>query len=288
MRTITENLAHRVLLADGSITRELTLQDHNLDAERDFFGAPGRPEILNLTRYHTVVDIHTAFLKAGADVVRTNSLRATPLTLRAYGLEDEAFMINYKAAEAAAEAVDRVPGEGRRRYVLGVVRDDGWDVAPGEVDDAVAIQAEGLIAGGVDAILLDVLPGVGRIQAMLEGARKAREKLGSRVSILLQRTDGGPRFGPHSINNADGVVQYRPGEVRKTGWLDHLLQDGSVNLVGGGSVPGDTATLDRMLRGRAEDGFRPVLGWVKDAHELDRVEPVSSSPNVLKPVAETV
>ena len=292
MRTITEALTHRVLLTDGSISRELKLPEMNLDAARDFFGATDCAEALNLTRYDKIVAVHKAFLQAGADIVRTNSLRANPLTLRDHGLEDEAFIINFKAAEAAAEAVDSVPGRGRRRFVLGTIRDDGWDAAPGEVEAAVSIQAEGLIAGGVDGIVLDVLPGVGRIQAMLEGARKARAKLDSRVAILLQRIEGGPRFGPRTIELADGIVQYRPGDARRAAWLDSALRDGTVNLIGGGSLPEHTAALNRMLRDRAEDGYRPVLGWIRDESEVDQIEPASSwvsFPEPRKaPVAETV
>jgi hypothetical protein len=284
MRTITEALTHHVMLTDGSITRELKLPELDLDAERDFFGAAECPEVLNLTRYSKVVDVHKAFLKAGADIVRTNSLRANPLTLRAYGLEDEAFMINFKAAEAAAEAVDSVPGEGRRRFVMGVVRDDGWDIPPGDVEAAASIQVEGLIAGGADGILLDVLPGVGRIQAMLEGANKAREKLNSRIAILLQRIEGGPRFGPRTVDSADGIVQFRPGDARRAAWLDSALRDGTVNLIGGGSLPQHTAALDTLLRDRAEDGFRPVLGWVRDERVVDDLEPVSSWTRFPDPV----
>jgi hypothetical protein len=271
MRTITEALTHHVMLTDGSITRELKLPELDLDAERDFFGAAECPEVLNLTRYSKVVDVHKAFLKAGADIVRTNSLRANPLTLRAYGLEDEAFMINFKAAEAAAEAVDSVPGEGRRRFVMGV-------------EAAASIQVEGLIAGGADGILLDVLPGVGRIQAMLEGANKAREKLNSRIAILLQRIEGGPRFGPRTVDSADGIVQFRPGDARRAAWLDSALRDGTVNLIGGGSLPQHTAALDTLLRDRAEDGFRPVLGWVRDERVVDDLEPVSSWTRFPDPV----
>lgn len=276
MRTITDALTHRVLLTDGSITRELKLPDLDLDAERDFFGAGDCPEVLGLTRYDMIVNVHKAFLAAGADILRTNSLRANPLTLRSYGLEDEAFMINYKAAEAAADAVDSVPGAGRRRFVLGVLRDDGWDLPPGQVEAAVAMQAEALIAGGADGLLLDVLPGVGRIQAMLEGAKKARAKLHSRIAILLQRIDGGPRFGPRTQDDADGIVQFRPGDARKSAWLDSVLAEGTANLIGGGSLPEHTAKLDAMLRDRAEDGYRPVQGWVHDSHTVDEVEPVSS------------
>lgn len=277
MRTITDALNQRVLLSDGSITRELKLPEMDLDAERDFFGAADCAEVLNLTRYEKILAVHKAFLEAGADIVRTNSLRANPLTLATHGLAEEAFIINFKAAEAATEAVDSVPGRGRRRFVLGVVRDDGWDVSPGDVEAAVAVQVEGLIAGGVDGVLLDVLPGAGRIQAMLEGAAKARRKLASSAALLLQKVEGGPRFGPRSLDSADGIVRFRPGDARREAWLDSALRDGTVNLIGGGSHPKDTAVLNRMLRARAEDGFRPVLGWIRDEHHVDEVTPASSS-----------
>ncbi|MEX0759210.1 MAG: homocysteine S-methyltransferase family protein, partial [Tistlia sp.] len=146
MRTLIEAIDQRVLLTDGSLARQL--RGAQLNVARDLNGVEDCLELLNLTRAQLVRESHRAYLRAGADVIRTNSLQASPLSLARWDLADQAFYLNYAAAELACEAVDSVPGRGRRRFVLGVVRDQGWDAAPAELEAAVAVQVEGLLAGG--------------------------------------------------------------------------------------------------------------------------------------------
>lgn len=274
MRTLPEALDWRVLLTDGATARQL--RSSPIDTARDLYGAEGCLEVLNLTRAELVRRVHVAYLEAGADVIRTNSLQASPLSLEPHGLAEEAFYINYAAAEIASQAVDGVPGRGRRRFVLGVVRDQGWDLAPELIDKAVATQVEGLLAGGVDGIALDLMPGTGRTHLFLRGAQRAKEKLGARAPILLQRGCEGAEFSARMQSLADGVIRYRHGQVERAGWLKTAIAGQQVNLVGGGASPGDTVLLDRMLRDRAEDGLRPVTQWHRDL-PVDEVEPASST-----------
>lgn len=278
MRTLRAALSQRTLLADGALKRELSQCE--IDVNRDLAGHADLLEYLNLTRYDRVVEAHCAFLAAGADIARTNSLRASPLTLKAFGLEEDAFILNYKAAEAAAQAIDAEPGDGRRRFVLGLVRDDGWDAPPGDIEAAVAVQVEGLVAGGADGILLDVLPGIGRIQAMLNGALKGRaaaaEEPGSPTPVFLQAPISGPAIGPDTLARCEGLLRHQPGHPDRLAPLEQTILKGEINLIGGGATPEDTAILDRHLRHLAEDGFRPVRAWVREARPVDQVEPVSA------------
>ncbi len=257
MRTLIEALEQRVLLTDGAAARRL--RDEDLDVGRDFFGAEGLLAVLNLTRPELVRRTHEAYLKAGADVIRTNSLGASPLSLAGQGFAGEAFFLNHAAAEIATQAVDSLPGRGRRRFVLGVVRDEGWDVAPAEIESAVAVQVEGLLSGGVDGITLDVLPGAGRTPVFLRGARRAVASLDARAPIFLQRGPAGADFSDLAKQRAEGVIRYRHGPAARAGLLAAAIEDSEVNLVGGGDLPEDTARLDAQLRGLAEDGFRPYL-----------------------------
>ena len=130
MRILHEALAQRVLLTDGALTRQL--RKRPIDVERDLWGHPERLELLCLTRAGWVRSLHESYLRAGADLVRTHTLEASPLSLEAAGLADQAFYLNFAAAQIACEAVDSVPGRGRRRFVLGLVRDQGWDAPPAE------------------------------------------------------------------------------------------------------------------------------------------------------------
>ena len=278
MRTLSEALDHRVLLCDGSLARQL--RAHDLDQARDFLGVPDGIEALSLTRARLLRDLHIAYLEAGADVVRTNTLAASPLTLARFDLGESAFCINYSAAEIACEAVDTVPGQGRRRFVLGVVRDQGWDQAHKVIEDAVSVQVEGLLAGGADGIALDLLAGTGRARIFLTGARRAKERLGARAPVFLQRIPGGAEFSEAMHALADGIIDYRHGpaapERARREWLEAAIQEEWINLLGGGDTPADTARLDAALRAQAEDGLRPVTAWRRDPAR-DETEPASST-----------
>ena len=275
MRTLREALDHRVLLSDGSTQRQL--RTHDLHLARDLYGAAECIDVLNLTRAPLVRDAHIAYLESGADVIRTNTLEASPLSLQAHGLGEDAFCINYSAAQIACEAVDSVPGRGRRRFVLGMIRDQGWDVSPSEVEDAVSVQVEGLIAGGADGIALDIVPGTGRSRMFLRGAQRAKDRLRSGVPVFLQRVAGTTEFSDRMRALADGIIRFRHGQAGRPDWLDSEVLAQGVNLVGGGDTPKDTAVLNRLLRARAEDGLRPLAPWQAATAHADQVQPASST-----------
>lgn len=259
MRTLSEALDQRVLLSDGSAVR--LLRAHSFDLQRDFYGAEDCVDILCLTRARLVRQAHIAYLETGADVIRTNTLEASPLSLQQFGLGENAFYINYSAAQIACEAVDSVPGRGRRRFVLGMVRDQGWSVPPQALEEAVATQVEGLIAGGADGIALDLAPGTGRTPVFLRGARRAKQHLGVLAPVLLARAPSGIEFSGRMRELADGVIRFRQGQTGRIDRLKAAIEAEQVNLVGGGDTPEDTARLDRFLRALADDGLRPLTQW---------------------------
>ncbi len=273
MRTLIDALNQRSLLADGSLARQI--DSKSLDLGRDLFGAEGCLEVLNITRADRVREIHRAYLQAGADVIRTNSLGAGYLSLAPLGLGEEAFYLNYAAAEIACEAVDSLPGKGRRRFVLGVVRDQGWEAPPLEVSQSVQQQVEGLLAGGADGVVLDILPTAGRAQIFLSGAKRGRDGISSRAPIFLQNSPGATAFSPRSLQEADGLITYRHGPVSRGEWLLPAVLEQQVNLIGGGASPKETAKLDRLLRNLSEDGARPRTAWQR-ALPVDEVTPPSS------------
>jgi hypothetical protein len=283
MRTLYEALEQRVLLTDGGIARQL--REHDGDVKRDYFGAAGQIELLNLTQAVLVRRHHQAYLRAGADVIRTNALAASPLSLAEHGLGDFAFYVNYAAAEIACQAVDSVPGRGRRRFVLGVVRDQGWDVAPRDIEQAVSVQVEGLLAGGVDGIALDVMPGTGRTPIFLRGARKAKQALGAGAPVFLQRLQDGGEFSARARSLCDGVIRYRHGHGKRDNRLAAAIEKGEANLIGGGGCPEDTVRLDRQLRQLAEDNLRPVTARYRSP-EIDEVVPPSSTLDLDPALAE--
>src|SRR5258708_1629438 len=156
MRDLRRAFTERILVLDGAMGTMIQAAD--LSAE-DFGGAAleGCNEHLNLTRPDVVRAIHTAYFDAGADVVSTNTFGCAPYVLGEYGLSDRAFEISEVAARIAREAAD---SEGQR-FVLGAMGPSTRSISITrnvtfqEVMDAYEVQAAGLIAGGVDALLLE-------------------------------------------------------------------------------------------------------------------------------------
>ena len=141
--------------------------------------------------------------------------------------------------------------------MLGVIRDDGWRVADAEIEDAVALQSEALIAGGVDGIALEVTPGEARTLPFLRGARRSKESFGSEVAIFLFQDQEAA-----SWPNCDDtqLIRFYDGSEDTDFLLGPSLQKSKVNLTGGGAHPEQTAALDDLLREAAEDGLRPFRG----------------------------
>ncbi len=191
MAHLLDFLADRVLLCDGAMGTQVQARD--LHIERDFLGHENCTEILNESRPDLVREIHLGYLRAGADAVQTNTFGGSPITLGEFGLQDKAFELNKRAGELAHEAVAEFKGDGRTRFVIGSVGPGTRLPTLGHVkyrplEDALAIQCQGLIAGGVDAILIETCQDPLQIKAAVNGAKRARAEAGKDIPILVQVT----------------------------------------------------------------------------------------------------
>ncbi len=184
-------LKDRVLLCDGAMGTRV--QALSLDVERDFLGHENCTEILNQSRPDLVRQIHVSYLEAGSDMVQTNSFGGSPITLGEFGLQDQAFEINRRAAELAREAVAEFANDGRARFVLGSIGPGTKLPTLGHIDyqtleDALTVQAKGLITGGVDAILIETCQDTLQIKAAVNAAKRARAELNTDSPIGVQVT----------------------------------------------------------------------------------------------------
>jgi len=193
MTDFLDVLKNRVLLCDGAMGSRV--QAMNLEVERDYLGQENCTEILNRSRPDVVREIHLGYLRAGADMVETNSFGGSPITLGEFGLQDEAFDLNRRAAEIAREACEIAAKEdGRPRYVIGSVGPGTrlpslGHIAYDPLEAALAVQARGLIAGGVDAVLIETCQDPLQIKAAVNGVKIARSELGRPdVEIMVQVT----------------------------------------------------------------------------------------------------
>jgi 5-methyltetrahydrofolate--homocysteine methyltransferase len=192
MHRLRDALARRILVLDGAMgtmiqARELTAAD--------FGGAAyeGCNEHLSLTRPDVVRDIHRAYFEAGADVVSTNTFGCAPYVLGEYGLAERAHEIALAAARLAREAADAGPAAGGR-FVIGAMGPGTRSISVtrnvtfAEVTEAYFVQARALIAGGVDALLLETQQDTLNLKAAAIGVRRALREAGADVPLMVSAT----------------------------------------------------------------------------------------------------
>jgi len=190
MNTLRAVLAERVVVADGAMGTMLQASDATLD---DFAGYEGCNEILNVTRPDIVTGVHEAYLEAGADCVTTNSFGANLGNLGEYGLVDRIGELSEASARLARAAADRWATPGRPRWVLG-------SVGPGtklptlghttfrELRDTYQVNAEGLLRGGADALIVETCQDLLQAKAAVIGARRAVTALAPDTLVIAQVT----------------------------------------------------------------------------------------------------
>jgi 5-methyltetrahydrofolate--homocysteine methyltransferase len=191
MAHLLDVLAERVLLCDGGTGT--SVQAYDLDVEKDFFGHENCTEILTRSRPDVIREVQMGYYAAGADIVETNTFGGSPLTLGEFGLADEAYSLNKEAAELLREVAEEFKGDARERFVFGDVGPGTMLPSLGHVDydtleEAFVVQCSGLIAGGVDAILVLTSQDPLQVKAAVNGAKKARQAAATDVPILVQVT----------------------------------------------------------------------------------------------------
>jgi methionine synthase I (cobalamin-dependent)/5,10-methylenetetrahydrofolate reductase len=148
---------------------------------------------LNLSNPDLVREIHTEYIRAGADIIETNTFGATAHKLQQYGLEANLHEINAIAAKVAREAA------GDRAYVAGAIGPLGLRIEPygptsfAEAREMFKAQAVGLLEGGVDLFCLETFSDVSEIHQAIAAIRELCE-----LPIIAQMTimtDGNTMFG---------------------------------------------------------------------------------------------
>lgn len=182
MKTFAERLAEgTVVLADGAAGSLLQSRGH-----------AGCLEVLNLEAPDVIRQLHADYVEAGAEVLWTNTFGASPLRLEAAGLADQTEAVNEAAARLARDAV------GRNVFVAGSIGPCGGVLQPyGDVDPAVVRagvqrQVEGLVAGGVDALVVETMMDLEEALVALDAARAKAPGLPVLVSLTFTETPNGP------------------------------------------------------------------------------------------------
>jgi len=196
-RRYLDAVAERIVIFDGATGT--SIQARNLEAA-DYGGERyvGCNDYLVLQMPELIEAIHSSFLEAGCDVVETCTFRANRLTMAEYGLEDQIPQINRTAAELARRVADRFCTADRRRFVAGAIGPSGMlpsssdpalsNISFVELADVFREQAEGLILGGCDLLLLETSQDMVEVKAAITGVRRAFASTGRRIPVQVQVT----------------------------------------------------------------------------------------------------
>ncbi len=163
MGKLTDKIAEgRVLISDGAWGT--FLHQKGLKVQEC-------PESWNIERPADVMEIAQSYVDAGADIILTNSFGGSPFKLAGYGLQDQTFEFNKAAAEISKEAA------GDKVLVLGSMGPTGKMVMMGEVPEEDLLegmmeQARGLVAGGVDGIVLETMSDLEEARITIQAVKK--------------------------------------------------------------------------------------------------------------------
>ncbi|GAP17865.1 homocysteine S-methyltransferase family protein, partial [Levilinea saccharolytica] len=197
-RRYLDALAQKVLVFDGAMGT--SLQKMNLTAE-DFGGERtlGCNDYLVITQPSAVEKVHRSFMEAGVDVLETCTFRANRLTLGEYGLGSRVLEINRAAAALARKVADEfAAATGQPRFVAGSIGPSGKlpsmndpelsNITFQELSDIFAEQAQGLIEGGVDLLLIETSQDILEVKAAIDGLQQAFQRTQTRLPIQAQVT----------------------------------------------------------------------------------------------------
>jgi methionine synthase I (cobalamin-dependent)/5,10-methylenetetrahydrofolate reductase len=197
---LRSRLARGPLLCDGAMGT--LLYARGVPFDRCF-------DALNLTQRELVLNVHLDYLRAGAEMVETNTFGANPIKLDAHGLGERVRDINWHGAKIAKEARDVF---GRAVLIAGSVGPLGKPVAPfGRISPAEAraafrAQIDALVEGGVDVLILETFAD---LTELAEAVRAAREACDLPVVAQMSFTeDGRTRYGhtpPEVVSALEGL-----------------------------------------------------------------------------------
>ncbi|WP_310724199.1 methionine synthase [Streptomyces sp. N2A] len=191
IESLREALATRVVVADGAMGTMLQAQDPTME---DFQQLEGCNEILNLTRPDIVRSVHEEYFAVGVDCVETNTFGANHAALSEYDIPERVHELSEAGARIAREVADEFTAStGQQRYVLG-------SMGPGTklptlghapyvtLRDAYQQNAEGMIAGGADALLVETTQDLLQTKAAILGARRALKATGTDLPVICSVT----------------------------------------------------------------------------------------------------
>ncbi len=191
-RAYLQAVRERVVIFDGAMGTSLQMAGLT---DQDFGGRAleGCNEVLAVTRPDVVERVHRSFLEVGVDVIETDAFGAFSVVLAEYGLAERSYELNVAAATIARRAADAFSEPGHPRFVAGNLGPGTKFPSLGQIRyealrDAYEEQASGLLAGGVDLLVVETVYDLLQAKAALNACKRAMVAAGRRVPLQVQVT----------------------------------------------------------------------------------------------------
>ena len=187
-------LENRIILFDGAMGTEIQKLDPKAEDFPD--GKDGFNDGLSFSKPEWIKEIHRSYLKACSDCIETNTFGSNKIKLDEYGFGNQTIEFNQKNAELARSVCDEFTD--RQRFVVGSMGPTGYlpssndpDLGQkplSEIRQAFELQAEGLILGSADALLIETSQDILEVKLAVEASHTAMEKTGKKVAIISNVT----------------------------------------------------------------------------------------------------
>ncbi len=210
MSKIEELLSQKILILDGAMGT--MLQEYKF-SEEDFRGKrfadwpvslKGNNDLLSLTQPEAIATIHRKYFDAGADIVETNTFSGTTIAMADYQMEDFVYELNFESARIAKAVAEQVTAEdpSKPRFVAGAigptnktasmspdVNDPGYRaISFDELRKAYKQQAQALVEGGADVLLVETVFDTLNAKAALFAIEELKEELNLEIPIMVSGT----------------------------------------------------------------------------------------------------
>ncbi|MGE5685272.1 MAG: homocysteine S-methyltransferase family protein [Nitrososphaerota archaeon] len=192
--TFLDEIKNHILLFDGAMGTEI--QKLKPKAEDFPNNKDGFNDGLVLSKPEWIKNIHRSYLEAGSDCIETNTFGSNQIKLQEYGFGDQTVSINKSAAELARSVIKEL-GNGEK-FVAGSMGPTGYLPSSNDPDlgnvplntiiEAFELQAQGLIQGGVDVLLIETSQDILEVKLAITGSLNAMEKIGKKVPIISNVT----------------------------------------------------------------------------------------------------
>ena len=203
-------LGERILILDGAMGTMIqrynfTEEDYRGERFKDWESPlKGNNDLLSLTQPEAIEEIHRKYLLAGADIIETNTFSGTTIAMADYHMEDLVYELNYESAKIAKKVCDEFTAQNpdKPRFVAGSigptnrtaslspdVNDPGYRaITFDELRIAYKQQAEALLDGGADILLVETIFDTLNAKAALFAIDEIREERNITIPIMVSGT----------------------------------------------------------------------------------------------------